>query len=124
MNLSRVDNIYLSVNNFYLQEVTNYIKKIKKKKKTNVENETSPCPIALQKIFVKYFLFMPLPMAIMKSKINQLLIYFQSGCTSTHSSNFYYKYGTNISLMNIIKTKIFNKMEDDIFKNWLILYIK
>ena len=67
---------------------------------------------------------MPLPMAIMKSKINKLLIYFQSGCTSTHSSNSYYKYGTNISLMNIIKTKIFNKMEDDIFKNWLILYIK
>ena len=34
MNLSRVDNIYLPVNKFYLQEVTNYIiKKLKKKKK-------------------------------------------------------------------------------------------
>ena len=39
MNLIRIDNICLPVNKFYLQEFTNYDEK---KKKTSIENETSP----------------------------------------------------------------------------------
>ena len=38
MNLIKIDNICLQVNKFYLQEFTNY----EKKKKTSIENETSP----------------------------------------------------------------------------------
>ena len=35
-------------------------------------------------------------MATRELKINKLLLYFQSGCISIYSYNFYYKYGTNI----------------------------
>jgi len=37
-----------------------------------------------------------MPMATWELKINKLLIYFQSGCISIYSYNFYCKYGTNI----------------------------
>ena len=37
-----------------------------------------------------------MPIPTRESKINKLLIYFQSGCISTYSPNFYCKYGKNI----------------------------
>ena len=63
-------------------------------------------------------------MATQESKINKLLICFQSGCTSTYSSNFYCKYRMNIFTHKYYQTNFLNKRENNILTNLLILYIK
>ena len=54
--------------------------------------------------------------------IKYLVWYF--GWTCTYSFNFYCNYRTTFSIMNIIKDKFHNKIEDDIIMESLILYIK
>jgi hypothetical protein len=57
-------------------------------------------------------------------KINSLATCFYSGYSYTYSSSFYCNYSATFSAMNIVKTRLRNKMEDDFLTDSMLLYIE